>query len=123
MNKRPSILFLSAFFVFAFFPAAQADDYLEATNALCEKIKSCAMAEMDVEAMPADQRAMMENMMAGMCANIQQNYTAAPGSPYYDDAAACMRSMAALSCTEFQEMDEENATAACKSFRAAASNN
>lgn len=96
---------------------AHAETYEEATNALCEKIKSCALADMRMEDMDDADKRMMMNMMDNMCLDMQQNYTAAPNSPHYDEAAACMRSMADLTCGEFQAMSEENPTEECAAFK------
>ena len=106
-------------FALAALPAG-AETYEEATLALCEKVKHCAMAQMQDQEMSAEQEQMMAGMMQNMCAGIQQNYSAPAHSPHYGKATQCMRSMADLSCDEFDQMSDENPTPECAAFQEAA---
>ena len=110
---------LALFFAFATVPAG-AETYEDATLALCEKVKQCAMAQMGEQQMTPEQEQMMTGMMQNMCAGIQQNYSAPASSPHYGKATACMRSMADLSCAEFDQMSDDTPTKECAAFRAAA---
>ncbi len=78
---------------------------------LCQKIKECSAAE--ISSLPAEQRAMMEPMLESMCQQMQQNFAYAQVYPdLHTSAAACIRSMAALPCDEFNQAS----TAECRAF-------
>lgn len=81
-------------------PYAQADDYADALDAMCEKTKTCAMAEMgDVENMSEEMKAMIMANLGTMCDGLEKGFST--GLIYQDvksAATACMNSMAALTC-------------------------
>lgn len=83
---------------------ASADDIASAAQDLCEKVRSCAMAQVAEEDMTPELRQMMEPMLDNMCANMQSKVQEVnTGHPLYQPSIACMRSMAALSCEEMQD--------------------
>ncbi len=99
---RP-IIRLAVFSLFA--PAlAGADDITSAAKDLCEKVRSCAMAQVAEEDLTPELRQMMDPMLDNMCANMQSKVQeVATGHPLYQPSIACMRSMEALSCEEMQD--------------------
>ncbi|CAA0122689.1 Uncharacterised protein [Halioglobus japonicus] len=85
-------------------PAAHADELGDAAQALCEKVKSCAMAQIEGQNIPAETREMMQPMLDGMCTQIRGKVGEVPtGHPLYKPAVACMESMNSLSCENMQE--------------------
>jgi len=95
--------------------AAGADDIADAALGLCEKVKSCAMAQIAKEDLTPEVRQMMQPMLDNMCANMKSRVEAVPsGHPMYQSAVACMRSMEALSCEQMQS--EQANTAACQAY-------
>jgi hypothetical protein len=96
---------------------ASADDLTEAAGALCEKIKVCSMAQIDQQDLTPEMREMMEPMLENMCVSMKQGVQEVPtGHELYQPAVECMRSMAALSCDDFQD-DSKVETPACKKYQ------
>lgn len=100
---------------------AVADDFADASAALCEKMKTCAAAQMgDLDSMSDDMKAQIMTSLEGMCMGIEQNYSAFRAyNDLYVPATACMKSMSELSCAEL-EAGNEDATPQCAAFREAA---
>lgn len=103
----------------AFSAGAVADELSSALTTMCDKMKTCAMAQIEAEnELPADMKAMMKQSLEQSCSTIQHNYEQAmqtyPG--YYAAALACVRSMNKLDCQEL--MDEPGETQACKQYEA-----
>ena len=93
-----------------------ADSIPEATLDLCEKVKSCAISQMNQEEVTPEMRQMMEPMLESMCASMgQQVQAVAEQHPLYDSAVACIRSMEKLDCQALQGSGQ-NSTAACESY-------
>ena len=84
---------------------AMADDFAQAADALCQKQRSCVMAQMGSQEMPPQMRQMMLQMVDGMCQSLQQNYVTAgdQGHPLYAQATACMRSLSEMSCQTLED--------------------
>ena len=81
---------------------------------LCEKIKSCAVAELEGEDMPADMKEMVMSSMNGMCVAMASEFNNDSIKEYADlrkQAEACMTSLAALSCSQL--MNGATETPAC----------
>ena len=77
-----------------------ADPYTEAAQAACEHMKECALQRMgDI---PPEMRGMvmagLESACVGIAAANPYGEEMRQQHPLYDDATACMRSMAELSC-------------------------
>ena len=97
-----------------------ADEYPEVSLALCEKIKSCALAQMGSQEITPEVRQMMQPMLDSMCSNIMVNLPeVAENHAMYKPAMACMKSLEALSCEAMQQTSEAN-TPACKEYEALA---
>ena len=82
---------------------AAADDYKGASLALCEKIKACALVQMDSQDITPEVRQMMQPMLDSMCTSMLASVPeVAQGHAMYEPAIACMESLDALSCEEMQ---------------------
>lgn len=96
---------------------AQADKMTEASLALCEKVKECALQQLAQENFTPEMRQMMEPMLNGMCQAARAQIPEVPtGHPLYAPALACMESMSALSCAELQGGDDIK-TVECEEYR------
>lgn len=85
-------------------PAALADELGDAAQALCEKVKSCAIEQMEGQEITPEMRQMMQPMLDGMCAQVRGRVGEVPtGHPMYKPAVACMQSMQSLSCDSMQD--------------------
>jgi hypothetical protein len=81
-----------------------ADDISSAATDLCEKVKACSMAQIEKEDLTPEVRQMMEPMLENLCASMRGGVKEVPaGHELYQPAVECMRSMANLSCEEFQD--------------------
>ena len=86
---------------------AVADELEDVSLQLCEKVKSCALAQMQEQDLTPEMREMMQPMLEGMCANMQGKVDDVPRDHrLYKPALECMRSMANLSCEEMQNADQ-----------------
>lgn len=96
---------------------ASADELLSAASDMCEKVKACSLAQIAESDMTPELRQMMEPMLESMCEQMRQGVQQVPaGHPMYQPSVACMRSMAELSCADFQDEDAVD-TPACKQYR------
>ena len=78
-----------------------ADEYSDASLALCEKIKSCALVQMDNQEITPEVRQMMQPMLDSMCTSMLASVPeVAKTHAMYKPAIACMQSLDALSCEE-----------------------
>lgn len=94
-----------------------ADDLVSAANDMCEKIKACSLAQIAESDMTPEMRQMMEPMLESMCDQMRQGVQQVPaGHELYQPAVACMRSMASLSCEDFQSEGAAE-TPQCKKYR------
>lgn len=94
----------------------RAENMADATLVLCEKIKTCALEQIAQEDFTPEMRQMMEPMLNGMCARVQNQVTDVPtGHPLYGPALACMKSMEELSCADLRDGDTVK-TPACEAY-------
>ena len=94
---------------------ALADDIEKQSLQLCEKIKSCALAELEGQDMPPEVKSMMLSSMDGMCAAMATEFSNESIKGDEDlrrEAKACMTSLSSMSCSEL--MNGEADTPACK---------
>ncbi|QFU76798.1 hypothetical protein EY643_14695 [Halioglobus maricola] len=95
---------------------AQADELTDAANQVCEKVKQCTLSQIDQSQMTPEIRAMMEPMINGMCDAMRAGVKEVPNNhELYQPAVACMRSMAELSCEDYQN-EESFQTPACTDY-------
>lgn len=105
-------------FVSASANANSAQDFEQASKSACEKLKSCAMAEMvQEEGITPEMRKMIQGMVDGLCENIMSFEQIEPFDDLYQPATACMNSMAALSCSQIEDDVKTNE---CDEFEAIA---
>jgi len=96
--------------------SARAEEFAVAAQALCEKVKSCAMEQLQGAELTPEARQMMQPMLDGMCAQVQGRVgDVATGHPLYKPAAACMQSMNTLTCEMMQDADQLQ-TPACEAY-------
>lgn len=97
---------------------AYASDYQDSYDRLCNKMKSCAMSQMeDAEGMTEDMKAMVMNSLNSMCKSIEVGFgTALVYQDLLSSAAQCMDSMAEQSCESLQGSDGDK-TPQCLEFR------
>lgn len=97
---------------------ASASDYQESYDRLCNKMKSCAMSQMeDAEGMSEDMKAMVMNSLNSMCKSIEVGFgTALVYQDLLSSAAQCMDSMAEQSCESLQGSNGDK-TPQCVEFR------
>ena len=116
MNKQRYVAFWLTAWLLGAASCVHADDLESASNALCEKVKACSMAQVDEADLTPEVRQMMEPMLENMCAAMKSNIREVPeGHELHDPAVACMRSMAELSCEQMQS-EEQAQTAACRKY-------
>lgn len=113
MLKRSAFVFILS--LVATLPA-HSDDLATAAMQLCEKVKSCALAQVAEEDLTPEIRQMMQPMLDNMCADMRSSMGEVPaGHPLYQPALACMRSMENLTCEMMQD-SERMETAECKAY-------
>lgn len=97
---------------------AYASDYQDSYDRLCNKMKSCAMSQMeDAEGMTEDMKAMVMNSLNSMCKSIEVGFgTALVYQDLLSSAAQCMDSMAEQSCESLQGSNGDK-TPQCLEFR------
>lgn len=116
-HKRQMLLAVAIFLAGA--PALaeeQRGELIDAATALCEKVKTCSMAQVPEADLTPEMRQMMEPMLENMCESMRSNIAEVPeGHQLHDPAVACMRSMADLSCEQMQS-EQQAQTEACREY-------
>lgn len=83
---------------------AQADELTDATQALCDSVKSCALEQVAQEDLTEEMREMMGPMLDNMCADMRSQVQSVPADhKLYQPAVGCMRSMVSLTCEQMQD--------------------
>ncbi|PIE39524.1 MAG: hypothetical protein CSA53_01060 [Gammaproteobacteria bacterium] len=95
---------------------AQADELSVLSSNLCEKMKACALEEMQSEGMDVSMRAMIQPMLDNMCVSMAQ-YTAAVAqhSDLRGPATACLKSLQGFTCADFKR-GQQGSTPECREF-------
>lgn len=95
---------------------ARADELLDAAQAMCDKVKACAMEKMAKENVSAEERQRAQPALEGMCDSVKQQVAETlSGHPQYANALGCMRSMLGLSCAQLQD-ETQAATSECVAY-------
>ena len=117
MQLKKTILIVAATLLTA---PGHARDLSEATQQLCEKIKTCGQQEIAKQDIPPEMRQMMEGMFSGMCQSMVAPYVvSAQHAGLEKKAIACIESIETKSCSDL--MDNNGAeTEECKELEAAA---
>lgn len=93
-----------------------ADDITSAATELCEKVKSCALAQIKEQELTPEMKQMMQPMLDNMCATMQSRVGEVDtGHTLHDPALACMRSMEKLSCQQMMN-PEQVQTSECEEY-------
>ena len=94
-----------------------ASEIEEAATELCEKVKACSMAHIAEADLTPEVRQMMEPMLQNMCETMRAGVREVPtGHELYQPSVDCMRSMAGLSCADFENEQKLN-TPACAEYK------
>lgn len=97
-----------------------ADDLAEATDKLCEKMKSCGQQQLKEQNLPPEMAQMMEGMFDGMCQTMVAPYVLSTKDAGLEDKAiACLESFNNKSCDELMKNNGGD-TDECKEFEKAA---
>ena len=97
---------------------AHADPFDDARLALCEKTKTCAMAQMEsAENMNEQMQAMVMQSLDRMCEGMERNFSAALQThELYEPATECMQAMAEMECSMLMD-DGADTAPACVRYR------
>ena len=102
MNK--SLKVIAAVLAAALAGPLAADELADASRALCDNVKSCALEQMASQELTPEMRQMMEPMLANMCTQMNSEIEEVPtGDGLYKPALACIRSMQSLTCEQLQD--------------------
>lgn len=89
--------------------SVHADELSDAAVTLCSKIKQCARADMEANAMSPSAQSDVDAMLESMCGNIQQELILARShTELYAPATACIKSLGKSSCEVVQGEDVTN---------------
>ena len=95
---------------------AQADELADEALGLCEKVKSCALAQMNQSEITPQMRQMIQPTLDTMCDQVTNRVGEVPqGHAVYASAVACMRSMRVLSCEDMVNA-QPTVTPACREY-------
>ena len=96
-------------------PSATADELSDASMALCEKVRSCVMAEMGDQISPQIQ-AMIQPTLDQMCETMQSQVTQVPADhEMYQPALECLQSLEQISCAAMTS-GEDFITEPCRKY-------
>ncbi len=94
-----------------------AGDLDSAAFDLCEKVKACSIAQIAEADLTPELKQMMEPMLESVCDTMRAGVQEVPSDhPLHGPAVDCMRSMAALSCEDFQD-EQKVATPDCRAYQ------
>lgn len=112
-------IFLTLSLMLALLPAQA--DLNDSMDAMCVKIKSCSLAEVQKQQLSPEMEAMMNAMFDGMCKTWMQPYGVALGQAGLEDKAeACIDSVVSESCEDLVGAQGRFRTDECDEFEAAA---
>jgi hypothetical protein len=116
---KASALTIAALGFLAMPGLGQAATFEDAYAGFCEKMKSCAMAEINkVQGMNEQMKAQATMMIEGMCVNVRKDFTSINQHPTLEPAAVgCLQSMADLSCEELSAHQGSNTTPQCTALQ------
>lgn len=83
--------------------ADDAEDLKNASQMMCEKMKTCARQELDAMTdLTPDVRKMMVGMLDNVCEQVESFRKSVEQHELYAPAAACMNSMSGQSCADMK---------------------
>ena len=119
-TNRLTIKALPLFILFALPNIGNAASLNQATNKLCDKIKSCAREQIAQQDLPPAMQQMMTAMFEQSCTNIIAPYAdQATNAGLEKKAVACISSINSLSCGVIMTATGSK-TAECKTLESAA---
>jgi len=96
-------------------------DLNDSSAELCDKVKSCALAEVKAQGLPEGMVQMMVGMFEGMCATWVEPYAATVDKAGLEDKAiACIDSVVSESCAALMKAKGAFRTKECDEFEQAA---
>lgn len=114
---RQAAACVGAVFMLGMASTAYAEELASLSSSLCEKVKACALQEMEAEGLDAGMRARIQPMLDNMCVGMA-DYADAVSSDegLRKPAVACLKSLNKLTC-EHIKSGEGVDTEACEEFR------
>jgi hypothetical protein len=85
---------------------ARADELTDATQALCDSVKSCALEQVAQQGLTEEMQETMGPMLDNMCADMRSQIQSVPADhALYKPAVGCLRSMVSLDCQQMQDQE------------------
>ena len=86
---------------------SMADDLTDASEALCDTIKTCALEAVAGQDLSDQLQQQMDSVLEGNCADMRSRVQAVSANDQiYQPAVGCLRSMASLSCPHMQNASQ-----------------
>lgn len=119
MKNNPilgSVLLFSCIFNISLVAANDQLKFESAINALCERQKQCALANMAEKEMPPEMKQMIMMSLNMVCSSLLTGFEAQVmvSHELYSPAVKCIDSMASLSCDALQNKNDN--TVECEQF-------
>ena len=113
-------LLFTIFILSTFSYASNASDMSEASNTICQKVKTCGTAQLESQGLPPEMVVMMKSMFDGMCETMIAPYiTQTTDAGLEKKAIACLDTINTMSCEDLMK-GQGNETQECKEFEKAA---
>lgn len=104
INTTPILL---ASLVFMLSGYSFADDLTDASDGLCDTIRTCALEAVAGQDLTGELRQGMASVLTNSCAEMRSQVQAVPANhKLYQPAVGCLRSMASLSCQQLHRAGE-----------------
>lgn len=98
-------------------------DLNQSTSAMCQKFKTCSIAELEKQNLSADSIATLVESFDSMCQSWVKPYSQTLGQAGLESkAVACIDSMVARSCDDLMGAQGKFSSPACDQFQKAAEN-
>ncbi|NND83105.1 MAG: hypothetical protein HKN50_11810 [Gammaproteobacteria bacterium] len=96
-------------------------DLQKAMDSMCDKMKTCSVAEIKKQELPPEMAPMIEAMFDGMCKTWMGPYAEALGKAGLEDKAeACVESVVSESCEDLMSREGDFTSPECEEFKKAA---
>ncbi|AKH68841.1 hypothetical protein IMCC21906_01162 [Spongiibacter sp. IMCC21906] len=97
----------------------QADDLSQETARLCDRMKHCALSNIQDSGLPPEMQTMIRQQLDMACQGMEAKYgVMAQSHELYQPALACVKSLQSLSCAEMEEDNDDALTPACERYEA-----
>jgi len=107
-------------FALSFAGTAQAENISNSSQRVCQKIKSCGVAQLEEQGLQPEMVEMMKGMFDGMCESMVAPYIGrANDAGLEDKGIACLDAIETMSCEQLMS-GAGNETEACKELEQAA---